>query len=102
MIETVAAPVCTQCKTNPRADVRADATNLWCKECRARYQREYSILKMDRKERQGFVKGREAMREMIVREFDRLGSGMFSAVEVAHLVLQMPGPQVAEEAEQST
>lgn len=68
----------------------------WCKECRARYQKEYQILRMNRAEARGWVKGREAMRQMVVTEFDKLGTGMFRADEVATLVAAMPGPQITE------
>lgn len=76
-----------------------DTTGMpkWCRECRARYQREYQILKMSRAETKGFVAGREAMRRMVVAEFEKLGSGSFEAIEVAILVQQMPGPQVSDD-----
>ena len=89
--------LCSQCKVNPRADQAENATNPWCRECRARYAKEYSILRMDRKQREGFVRGREEMRNMIAREFMRLQVATFSGAEIARLVLQMPGPQVAED-----
>ena len=71
-------------------------TPKWCKECRARYQREYRILNMSRAEASGFVKGREAMREMVAQEFGQLGAATFSGDEIAALVERMPGPQVSD------
>lgn len=80
----------------------ADCTNIldttglpkWCRSCRAAYQREYQALRVDRKQQVGFAQGREAMRDMVVAEFARLGLNQFSGDEVAHLVARMPGPQV--------
>lgn len=42
------------------------------------------------------MKGREEMRKIIVAEFTRLGINQFSGDEVAHLVRQMPGPEIAD------
>lgn len=65
----------------------------WCKIHLAQYQRRYQVAKLNRAASKGFVRGREAMRQMVVEEFDRLGSGMFTSSEVAGYVLRMPGPQ---------
>ena len=97
MAETTEVLVCTKCKIIPRAYQRAEATNRWCRGCRNGYALEYSKLNLDRKERTGFIKGREAMREIIVLETDKLGSGMLSGYEIATLVQQMPGPQLADD-----
>ena len=69
----------------------------WCRKCRAKYQREYQLLRMEMASSGGFIKGREAMRQIIVAEFDKLASGKFSGCEIADLVAQMPGPQVTDE-----
>ncbi len=50
------------------------------------------MAKLGRAASKGFVRGREAMRVMIAEEFDKLGSGRFTAYEVAELVGRMPGP----------
>lgn len=83
--------MCTKCSVTP-----ATEKHQWCKPCKAAYQREYEGLKGEMAEKRGHFKGVEAFRGVLVTEFDRLGSGMFSGTEIASLIQQTPAPQPAE------
>jgi hypothetical protein len=50
----------------------------------------------------GFHKGIAAMRNLLAQEFEKLGSGNFSGLEVAALIRQAPGPQKEEPQEEIT
>ncbi len=43
----------------------------------------------------GFGKGVEALRTLLVTEFDGQGGGMFSGEEVAELIARTPSPKYA-------
>lgn len=68
----------------------------WCKQCRADYQRDYQGGKQERAIRQGFALGVQAMRQLLAKEFDAQGGGMFSGVESAELIQRAPGPRFDE------
>lgn len=87
---TESTTLCSKCGKNPRAE--PNGTNPWCKECRAKYQREYQETKKEMAKGKGFAAGVAAMKECLAEEFDRLGSGMFSGYEVGYLIRQAPGP----------
>ncbi len=88
---------CTTCKLRPRVDQRIAATNRQCTECRADYHRSYMDTKEQKAEAQGFARGVEALRAVLVCEFSRLGAGSFSGDEVAHLIAQTPRPKFSED-----
>jgi len=46
----------------------------WCKACRAKYQREYQLLRVEMSETRGYAAGVSAMREHIVRKFEAIGT----------------------------
>ena len=52
---------------------------------------------MDMSERKGFQKGIQAMRELLISEFDKQASGSFEGYEIARLIAQAPGPKIEEE-----
>ncbi len=83
------AEKCSQCKTN---DLDTTGLPKWCRECRARYQRERTVLRADMKENMGFAKGVRAMRELLAEEFLKLPNGYFSGTEIAGLIMRAPGP----------
>lgn len=87
---TDTAKLCTQCKENARAN--PDGTNTWCTQCNTRYQKERQALAMSRVEAEGFVKGREALRRLLVEELCKAGAGMMRANEVAVWIASVPGP----------
>lgn len=66
----------------------------WCKACRAKNQREYMALRKEMAESRGFAAGVSAMREAVVREFDRLGRQNVNAFACAKWVREMPGPDI--------
>jgi len=84
--------LCSKCGENPRAD--DDGTNPWCKPCRAKYQKEYQEGKLGRERSKGFAAGVEAMRNLLVDEFDKIGSGYFTGTETAVLIERAPGPPI--------
>ena len=52
---------------------------------------------MDMSERKGFQKGIQAMRELLVQEFDKQASGSFEGYEIARLIAQCQGPKIDDE-----
>jgi len=50
-------------------------------------------------ERKGFRAGVEAMRELLAKEFEQIGSGGFNGYEIANLIRQVPGPRPDEKPE---
>lgn len=82
--------VCSKCQEHPRA--AEDGTNPWCKACRAKYAKEYRDGLAARQFSYGFIKGIEAMRERLMREFTRLGSGSFTGDEISYLIAGMTPP----------
>lgn len=81
---------------NPRADQRLAATNRHCKAHKAEAQKKYMDTKDEKDQAKGFVLGVEALRAVLVTEFDRLGAGNFSGDEVAHLIAGTPRPKFSE------
>jgi hypothetical protein len=82
---------CSQCKVN---DLDTTGLPLWCKECRARYQRERNVLRTELTEAQGFAAGVEAMRKTIVEAFSKVPpNGMMMAGEIAAYVAGVPAPK---------
>lgn len=60
----------------------------WCKKCRAKYQREYQALQPELAEKRGYGRGVQQLRNFLVLEFERLGSGAFTGYEIAELIRQ--------------
>ncbi len=89
---TTAVQMCTKCGQNPRD---TDSYPKWCKACRSAYKKEAAELRAAVSETRGFSAGISAMRDCLANEFERLGSGMFAAYEVADLIRQAPGPERA-------
>lgn len=75
---------------------------LWCKSCRAQYQRDYKAIREEMSESRGYASGISAMREHLSKQFERLGSGTFSGYEAAQLIRQARGPAFIDVPEDST
>jgi hypothetical protein len=88
--------LCSKCGKNPKAGDEKDA-NPWCKECRAEYQREYKQRENWRAERRGIIRGIQAMREATAAYFAQWNGRPFMGGEVSAVVMQLPGPAVADE-----
>lgn len=69
-----------------------DGSPKWCKSCRAKYQREYNELKVEKSEKAGWHKGVRAMRDCLAEQFGQLSGGSFDGAEVEALIMQAPGP----------
>lgn len=93
---TEAAILCSKCGVNPRAN--GNSTNPWCKDCLARYQKEYKDMIAQRLSATAFNAGAEAMRTMLVREFERIGKAVLSGREVAFAIHNSPRPPLVLEA----
>lgn len=68
----------------------------WCKECFAKYKREYWKLSKERRDRQQFCLGARAMRESIVAQLRNLGSNDLNGFAAANLSERMEIPHVTE------
>jgi threonine synthase len=65
----------------------------WCRDCRAKYQREYERTKKEMQETRGYAAGVSAMRAHLVKIFSEIrGGGSFTAQEVAYYIQQAKGP----------
>lgn len=82
--------MCSKCGEKPRA--YNDSSNPWCKDCLAKYQREYTDMMKRRTSEQAFNRGVAALRSYLVTEFERLASGTFSGYEIAELIANAPRP----------
>lgn len=87
-----AADHCTKCKE----PLDTEGYPLFCKACRAKYQREYQAMRKEMSESRGFCAGISAMRALLVREFNAQGSGSFTGYEIAGLIAQCSGPSADE------
>ena len=66
-----------------------EGSPLWCKKCRAQYQRDYKSLLGDKK----FMQGVAAMRDTLADGFEAItGGGSFSTLEIAHIIRNSKGP----------
>ena len=83
---------CSKCKT-----ATASAGDAWCKDCRAKYQKEYRDSIEWRAERRGLIRGIQAMRESVVNYFRAYAGRPFLGNEVASVIGSLPGPEVASE-----
>jgi len=94
-----AVKICTRVDPATKLPCQNEATesHQWCKACKAKYQREYEALKGGMAMVRGFAKGVDALRVVLMTEFDRLGCGMFSGSEVAALIEQTPAPRLEPE-----
>lgn len=69
----------------------------WCKACRNKYQSEARESEDWRTERRGIIRGILAMREATANHFRQWGGRPFMGAEVAAIVAEIPGPQIADE-----
>lgn len=69
---------------------------VWCKACRAKYQKDYKAARAEMTESRGYAAGIAAMRAHLAGHFDRLGSGAFTGFEIAGLIRQSKGPKLAD------
>jgi hypothetical protein len=99
--DATAPKMCSKCKKNPKAGDEKDA-NPWCQACRTEYQRSRNETLEWRAERRGLIRGILAMRQEVANYFRRWGGRPFMGAEVASVVEELPGPQVAPEKAETT
>ncbi len=82
--------ICSKCNVNP-----ASKSDVWCKECRAEYQRTYSKDREERIADEYFVKGARAMQLAIARPLARGNAAfaMIQAGETANWVMGLDLPK---------
>ena len=88
---TQSETLCSKCGIHPRANGK-ESTNPWCKDCLAKYQKEYKEMIAARLSATAFNAGVEALRKTLVAEFSRLGRVHFSGAEVAFSIIHTPRP----------
>jgi hypothetical protein len=86
-----AEKMCSKC-----AKVAPEDGDVWCKECRKNYKREYDQNRAWRAERRGIIRGIRGMREYLSATF-RNQPRPFQGPEAAALIDSLPGPAVADE-----
>jgi hypothetical protein len=91
MIETV---LCSKCGENPRAD--SDSNNPWCKQCRAKYAKEYQENRLQQATAKGFAAGVDAAVQSLAAEFGLHGGAHVTCSEVAQVIQAAPRPQFRE------
>lgn len=80
-------PSCTRCGKQDAAP-----GGNWCEDCKE-YMRNYQQNYRSGDEIRAFAAGVKAMRELLVEEFERVGSGGYTGYEIAQLIRLAPGPQ---------
>lgn len=89
VVQTTAdAPICSRCE-GPRD---TEGYPKWCKECRAKYRREFRDTEKEMRESRGFAAGCTAMRNAIAIRFQGYGSAIFSGVEAGHIAMKTTSP----------
>lgn len=83
--------MCSKCAKKPRAD--QNNRNPWCSDCRAEYQRGYVANLKKQTAEQSFARGVSQTKRIFANEFNRLGGGSFTGIEIASLIMQAPGPK---------
>jgi len=79
-------PKCAKCG-GPR-----EGKATWCRDCRAKYQREYTAQAAQIAANRGFEVGVRTFRLMMAMEFARRGKIHFSGAEVAFAIEHAPRP----------
>ncbi len=101
-IATVVAIERVCSRIDPSTDQKCGAAltnkHAWCKDCQAKYKAEYSALVPGMAMVRGFSRGVEALRDILVTEFDRIGNEKFSGIEIAMLIERTPAPRLEPEA----
>src|SRR6266566_1260146 len=85
--------MCAQCKVNP-LDRKGEPK--WCKECWARYQREYRVLHPEMARAKGFALGADAMRREISAHFQQFPFAHFAGREISQIISTIPAPRFQE------
>lgn len=76
------------------AETASNGTSAnWCKNCRARYQKEWQATRKEMSEARAFHRGAEAMRGLLADGFAELGYSNFSGYEIADTIRQAMGPK---------
>lgn len=86
--EIIDPNACTRCE-GPRDTV---GYPKWCKECRAKYKREFRATEKEMRESRGFAAGCTAMKHAIAVRFQTFGSAQFSGIEAAHIAMKTGHP----------
>jgi hypothetical protein len=69
------------------------AGRVWCKAHAAEYMRFYRVSGLERANAQGFARGVQAMRELLMFKFASIrGTGGFTPLEVAGMIRDCEGP----------
>src|SRR5580704_8242448 len=84
----VEAKACSRIQDGKQCTNQAAAANGWCRSCRAKYQREYSALRVNR----AYSEGAGAMKAAIILQFANLGMMPIAGVDVARHVRRMEIP----------
>ena len=87
---TAAADRCSSCK----GPLDTKGLPKWCKDCRARWQRERRALENYRIDARSHAQGAREMKEMLAKMFDATGTAVYSAREVAALIRRMDNPKL--------
>ena len=87
----VEARMCSRIENGKGCANKAAGTHRWCKDCKARYQKEYAALRV----KMAYSEGASAMRAAIVLQFANLGMMPIAGIEVARHVRKMEIPERA-------
>ena len=87
---TAAADRCSSCK----GPLDTKGLPKWCKDCRARWQRERRALENYRIDARSHAQGAREMKEMLAKMFDATGTAVYSARDVAALLRRMDNPKL--------
>lgn len=79
--------VCARCGKGEAA-----AKHAWCKACKANYQKDYLKVQIEMAEKRAYLRGCEALRQSLMRQFAARARGMIFCGEVALYLKDFPRP----------
>jgi len=81
---------CSRCES----DLDTDGYPLWCKACRAKYNREYRDLQRQMGDGRGFLAGVEAFRRAALEKLAAMPpGGMLRVFETSRWLQDLPAPK---------
>ncbi len=70
------------------------AKDLWCRKCRAEYQREYQDRRYEEAKAEGFDAGVKACQLYLLQQFSKYPIGMFSGMDIINYIRRAEMPKL--------
>jgi hypothetical protein len=79
--------MCSKCKEQPAG------TQVWCKSCRAKYQREYREQEAEMLGARNWIAGANAIRAAMATQLDRAGNAVYQGNSIARWIREFEVPE---------